>query len=280
MTQRGDRCPEWVTSQMLEDAAEHFLRVYPYEGVGFLTAAGFVPLENLSEHPEEAFEVADEAWLAHAPVLAVVHSHPHGLLRPSKADMAAQAASAVPWAIVTTDGRGVSAPLWFGDSLPVAPLMGRAFVHGVFDCYSTIRDLYRLGREALANDPDPHARIYDWPHGPVVLPDFPRDDAWWGTAEAPEGNADLYMRNFAKAGFTEVFVDRMRPQVEVGDVFLMKLGHPHAVNHGGVYVGQGLILHHVTGYTSHRAPLHLWAMKAHVWLRYTGPGATVARTED
>jgi cell wall-associated NlpC family hydrolase len=92
----------------------------------------------------------------------------------------------------------------------------------------------------------------------------PRDNLWWETGE------DLYMRDFEKGGFTKLDVDPQRPDLKVGDVFLFKL-RSKVANHAGVYIGNGLIFHHVQGYTSHRAPLNLWGRNVECWLRYTGP---------
>lgn len=257
---RGLRCPEWVTTDSLNAARDHFNEVHPHEGVGFLTADGFVAIRNTADEPERYFTVADEDWLRHAPVLAVLHSHPGGKGRPSSADMKHQIATAVPWAIIVTDGTHAGDPVWFGDQLAVPSLYGRQFLHGITDCYSLIRDCYRLGQEALATLPEPHQRIHHWPYPPVTLKEHPRDDDWWNTEE------NLYEQGFAATGFRKIDPRLIR----TGDIFLAQLGRAKAINHGGIYVGNGLVLHHVNGYTSQRAPLNIWAHSAKLWLRYQG----------
>ncbi|NYH13423.1 cell wall-associated NlpC family hydrolase [Paraburkholderia bryophila] len=161
-------------------------------------------------------------------IVMVVHSHPDASSDPSEADRVACEASGLPWMIVevrrddggTVAAHGVSniAPAGFS-----APLIGRSFAHGVLDCYTLVRDWYRVERN-------------------VVLRDFKRCDGWWN-----EG-ADLYMNNYRAAGF--------RPLVEgeshaVGDVILMQI-RSDVANHAGIYIGDGLMLHHRYGRLSNR----------------------------
>jgi cell wall-associated NlpC family hydrolase len=104
-----------------------------------------------------------------------------------------------------------------------APLLGRMWCHGVLDCYSLIRDWYRLERG-------------------IVLPDFTRSDEWWLK------NQNLYVDNFRAAGFTRIVdEDALQP----GDVLLMQIMAP-VPNHGAVYLGDGIILHHLHGRLSCR----------------------------
>lgn len=262
---RGLRTPEWVSDAVLEQAAAHFLSVFPREGVCYVTAEGAIPVENVAAHPEEAFDVLPEEWTAHGQVLAVLHSHPGGQPWPSGADLEYQRETGVPWGIAATEGRTVGGFCWFGDQLPIPSPYGRPFIHGIHDCYSLVRDLYRLGAPGLESLPDPNERIHEWPFPPMLLQEGFRDHLWW------ERGGDLYMDNFEKAGFFTLHTDRDRPDIRVGDVFFYKLGKTQVVNHAGVYIGGGLILHHVQGYTSQRAPLNLWGRNVQFWIRHRGP---------
>ena len=80
----------------------------------------------------------------------ILHSHPNGPVFPSRPDMEGQIATAVPWGIIALDEERIGDPEIWGDQLPVVPLLGRSFMHGIRDCYSLIRDTFRLGREGLA----------------------------------------------------------------------------------------------------------------------------------
>ena len=104
--------------------------------------------------------------------------------------------------------------------------MGRSFHHGVLDCWSLCRDWY--ARECGLTLPNPERR-----------------DKWW-----EDGHSDLYMSNLADAGFT-VLPDGAVPQR--GDLILMQVQSRNGVpNHAGVYIGDGLMLHHMYGRLSSR----------------------------
>jgi len=70
---------------------------------------------------------------------------------------------------------------------------------------------------------------------------FVRFDDWWKRGE------NLYLENFAQAGFFQVDADELK----VGDCFLMQVASP-VPNHAAVYLGDGLILHHLQGRLSSR----------------------------
>lgn len=239
-------------------AKTHAVAEWPRESCGLVTPAGYVACKNIAAKPEDDFEIAPEAYIG-ADVLGVIHSHPctdkRELLRePSAADMRGQMASAVPWGIIQSRSGWASEPLWFGDMLPIPPLKGREFINGVTDCYSQIRDAYRLGAEnGIAN----------WPHAQVLLPDFPRDYAW------EHQGGSLYADNFAAAGFARI-TDK---QVEVGDVFLAQIRSPRSnptPNHGGLYIGNGLIQHHLARRLSCQDVGARWRPFITHWLRYQG----------
>lgn len=275
---RGFRCPTWIADEELTQTALYFQECFPQEGVVYITDRGMFPVTNIADRPDRQFAVSDNDWVAHGKVRAIIHSHvPHtddeggpvlALAEPTSSDIEFQYRSGVPWAIMTTDGEHTGAPIWFGDQLSIAPIYGRPFLHGIFDCYSLIRDVYRMGRENLRimEDVTPDQVIYDWPHPPITLMEQPRDNGWWDTDVH-----DLYMRDFTKGGFEVVEqLHPRKPIVEVGDCFLFRLPRSKVTNHAGVYVGNGLILHHVSGYVSQRAPLNHWGPGAVCWLRYKG----------
>lgn len=263
---RGYRCPLWINSGDLQAAAAHFLAAYPNEAVGVINDSGFVALENTSQDPTHTFETPDDSWITHAPIKAVLHSHVNGLAKPSHADMLHQSKTDVPWGIFVTNGEHIGEPLWFGDSLEISPLFERPFVHGIHDCYSLVRDAFRLGKDYLATCPDEQQRIHNWPFPPVTLIDKPREDSWWLHGD------DFYSTFFKEAGFVDLEADRHNlSTLQVGDCFFYKLGLTKVVNHAGIYIGGNLILHHVEGYTSHRVPLNLYGYGAERWLRYVGP---------
>lgn len=203
-----------IRSQMLAFA----LSEMPREACALIIVskgrASFVPCRNVSTAPK-AFEIDPNDYARaeiKGEIVHVLHSHVYQSADPSEADLVGCEATGLPWSIVS-----VPTGQWhsFKPKGYKAPLVGRTWGHGVLDCYSIIRDYYleNLG---------------------IKIPDFHRDFEWWSKGQ------NLYVENFAKAGFCEV-----RPEdIKTHDVVLFKILSP-VVNHGGVYLGNERFLHHL-----------------------------------
>jgi proteasome lid subunit RPN8/RPN11 len=250
-----------LSENVVSEASLHALREYPKESVGYVIDDTYYPVKNVSKNPTQSFKVANKDVIAakkKGSVIAWIHSHPVVIgeepqYSPSADDMRAQIANNVPYAIIVCDGENTSKPIIWGDTLPIAPLIGRSFLHGVSDCYSLIRDIFRVGKEECAK------QGIDWPYDKIELPEIPRDDDWWKNSQ------DLYIENFAKAGFKPVQIS----DIKSGDVFLIKIKST-VINHGGVLIGNDQILHHLPHRPSGRDNAGLWAGAADLWLRYHG----------
>lgn len=95
-------------------------------------------------------------------------------------------------------------------------LENRPFLHGVFDCYTLIRDYYKKEFN-------------------VYLPtNIQRNWEWWLQGE------NLYLDNAKYYDFAEV------TEVQKHDVLVMKVASS-VPNHGAIYLGDGKILHHMAG---------------------------------
>jgi cell wall-associated NlpC family hydrolase len=238
-----DRTPEPIRSNpaWVEAAKQHMIACYPEEGCGIFTADGFVAFENVAEDRLTRFKMSPDVFVDHE-VLAVVHSHPDGNPFPSAADMTMQIETDVPWAIIVSGKDSAGDPMWFGDQLEPVDLVGRPFMHGIYDCFSLVRDYYRqeLG---------------------IELADVPRDWDWWN------GGLNLYEENMAAWGFRPL--DPSTEELRPGDGFLCRL-RSEVLNHAGIYIGDGLFLHHAQGSLSHRSPIHVWAKHIDRWVRYEG----------
>ncbi len=251
------------------EAKIHARAVFPEESCGFIVDDAYIPVDNQAADPAQheegnvncpcrlcAFKIskADSAkYLGKAQM--ILHSHPHGPVFPSRLDMIGQIATAVPWGIIALDEDRIGDPELFGDQLPIAPLLERQFMHGIRDCYSLVRDTFRMGREGLME-----AGITDeWPLDPIVLKDVPRDDAWWN------GEDDFYNVLASSYGWKEITLEEAQP----GDVFLNKI-ESDKFNHAGVLISNDLIMHHLPSRFSRREPSGIWARAAKRWLRYTG----------
>jgi proteasome lid subunit RPN8/RPN11 len=204
---------------------EHAQRDLPRESCGLIQVHKgrmvYVPCGNAAEglgHFEIAHMEMQEAE-DRGEVLAIVHSHPYASPEPSDADRVGCELSGLLWVIVNAP---VGHFLQIEPSGWEAPLIGRQFHHGVLDCFTLIKDWYLRERG-------------------IELPDFEREDDWWNKGQ------DLYKDNFAKAGFHQVPAEDMQP----GDVILMH-HNAHVMNHGAVYLGDGMILHHLSGRLSSR----------------------------
>lgn len=251
----------------LADARAHAREVFPEESCGFIVGGAYVPLQNTAADPSThvdddatcgcrlcSFSVDDAEYIKHAKKLqAVVHSHPYGPAFPSQADMRSQEASGVAWIILTLNEDQFGPLTVWGGECPIEPLIGREFIHGINDCYSLIRDVFALGRDKLAE------QGIDWPHSPITLPIYPRNDAWW------EGGDNFYEEEPQKIGFVEVKPSEVQP----GDVFLGRI-RSEKLNHGGVLLGGNLILHHLPQRLSRREPAGLWSRCAEKWIRFQG----------
>jgi proteasome lid subunit RPN8/RPN11 len=209
-------------------ALAHAADEFPREACGLLAIhkgrETYVPCRNIGVgtdqfviHPED-YVRADRL----GEIVGVFHSHPNLTAEPSQADKVACEATALPWFIVS-----YPSGQWheMQPSGYIAPLVGRAWAHGILDCYSVIRDWYRAERG-------------------IDLPNFDRFDEWWKRGQ------NLYLDNFGSAGF-EALGAVQSQDMDVGDVLLMQVASP-VPNHAAIYLGDGLILHHLQGRLSSR----------------------------
>jgi proteasome lid subunit RPN8/RPN11 len=205
----------------------------PNEACGVIARDEFIPCENTAQEPATAFVIDRQTFDAiereHGKIQAIFHSHTV-LYGASETDMRQQIATAVPWGIVYHDLKtGITHdPFWWGDQLPPAPLLGRPFIPGVYDCWSAVRDWHRM-------------------HG-TVLPIFPRHPSWYES-----GEYDFFSECMDKAGLIEVD----RPEKD-GDIVLGRIRNRY-LNHCGIFLSNGLLFHHAGGgRLSNEEPAHRW----------------------
>lgn len=229
-------------TSVLWNIQQHALSSYPNSSHGFIAGNVYHRLET------------GQTIASGHDVQALVHSKPDGEAWPNEDDMRRQMEACVPFGIVSTNGTDVSTPVFWGDGLPITDLIGRSFVHGVWDCYSLVRDAYRLGSRGMSAQ-----GMSDWELPPVMLSEFPRSDNWWSSDQ------DLYADNFKEQGFKIIDMEEARP----GDAFISKI-RSDKLNHAGVLVADNTILHHLPGRMSRRESAGMWARFAEFWIRYTG----------
>lgn len=254
-----------LSSAAIAAAKAHAREEFPKEACGLVVAGDYIPMHNIAQSPDAhtgeadcvcqlcAFEIDPVFYAriaARSPIEAVLHSHPNGPLYPSFADMQGQLATNVAWGIIALDEERVGEPLMWGADTPIDPIIGRQFMHGVRDCYSLVRDVFRLGQAGLEAQDVP-----GWPRPPILLPEVARADGWWNGAD------NFYEDLFTPFGFVEVTDPRP------GDMFLCKV-FSDKLNHAGVLLQNDQLLHHLPQRLSRREPSVLWARSAEKWIRY------------
>ena len=209
----------------LEQIFAHAAACAPRESCGLLIAVGkkqvYVPCINTASHSED-FRISAEAFAdaeERGEVLAVVHSHPGTSPTPTMADRVSCERLGLPWLIVGMQ----NSVHWLTPEGYQAPLLGRPFVHGVLDCYALVKDWYAQERA-------------------LVLPEIDRCDGWWDNGQ------NLYVDNFEQQGFITLSDEE---EMQAGDCFLMQVRSP-VPNHAAIYLGDGIILHHLYGRLSAR----------------------------
>lgn len=207
-------------------AIAHAKAEYPRESCGVVIVRKgrkiYRSCRNIAEDPHEHFIIMPGDYAAaetEGEIVEIVHSHVNLPPTPSQADRVGCEASGLPWLIVN----GIT-EAWhrFEPEGYVAPLVGREFAHGVLDCYSLVRDYY--AQECG-----------------IVMADYPRDWQWWDKGQ------NLYLDNFEREGFVRV----PEESISQNDAVLVQVQSP-VPNHAGVYLGDGVILHHAQGRLSSR----------------------------
>ncbi|HID8434800.1 TPA: C40 family peptidase [Serratia marcescens] len=222
----------------------HAAAEYPRECCGVVVQSGrrqrYVRCRNLAPEPTEQFSLAPADYAAaedSGTIVAIVHSHPDATTQPSQLDLAQCDLSQLPWIIASWPEGDIR------EVIPregVKPLLERPFVHGIWDCYAIVRDWYQLERG-------------------IALPDFTRTDGWWNRGE------NLYMAHYAEAGFVPASGELL-----VGDVIVMQVQAPKP-NHAAVYLGDGIMIHHMYGQLSNRVSYGgYWQERTITVLRFNG----------
>lgn len=232
-----------IREKLLNKMREHAAASHPSEACGLIVQAGhsqrYVPCRNIHPEPTEHFELAPQDYAAAedaGQVLAVVHTHPDATSRPSKLDSAQCDAMGLPWYILSwpeNDLRRVEPDVW------PRPLIGRHYIYGMQDCYSIIQDWYQQERGIRLRRPE-------------------TTDGWWKRGE------NVILEHYEACGFQRC------DDLHVGALIAMQYQAP-VVNHCGLYIGDGQMIHHTPGRLS--APCvygGYWQERTRAILRYVG----------
>lgn len=207
-------------------AISHAASEYPKESCGMVVRGTYTPCVNTHSEPELHFKIATKVFLKYKKVQGIIHSHPMGPKNPSEDDLIGQLSSNIPWGVVAK-GRVV----WYGDSVPKAPLIGREFIYGVHDCSTLVRDWFLL--------------VYS-----LKLDVFPTSYGWWDT----ETNSGAkFIEGLGTKGFNVVTDDT----IKIGDIWVGSFGKNY-LSHVGVICGPNMILHHLVDHASCMSPINTW----------------------
>jgi proteasome lid subunit RPN8/RPN11 len=214
-----------IDDTVIRAIAAHAEAEHPKECCGLVLRNGPIArvlrAENLAHDPYRSFKIDPVWYLRHeAHVEFVYHSHPNGLPNPTDADKAACEALNKPYLIMASPSGAMCS--YFPQGF-TAPLEGRQFVYGIFDCLSVVTDFYK--------------QEFGLAIGQFERPPF----GWWR-----EGKQAPFEAHYKAAGFVEV------TEPQHGDVLLMQVGDAKVTNHSGVYLKGGLLLHHSLNHVSHK----------------------------
>ena len=203
----------WLTLQQQYDIRHIAVQTPAQESCGFvLTDGRVVTTTNAAEHPELDFLITaeDYAYWDATGIKGCWHTH---LERDgfSPQDQSVLSCDTLPWAVYTL----ASDKFWQCAPGQTAPLLGRPFVFGVYDCYALVSDkLTELG---------------------VHLPSWERGG--WGSWDEP--GFMPFDNEWPKHG------QQVSADFREGDMILMNLGkHKNHTDHIGIFVDKQTFLHH------------------------------------
>lgn len=241
----------------------HAQQAFPNEACGLVVTidgvTSYRACDNVAEDPQQNFLMPGEQYVRATEegiVEALLHSHTPFIekgmygheferitMHPTKPDVELQLQLEIPFGIgLCNTAELCGEPFYFGDQVPMAPLVGRQYMFNHQACFHLARDYFRT-REV----------------NPVFVPNFAIDDEWWKRGE------DVFSEHLAASCFREIPTDDVR----VGDVCLMRVKAP-VINHVGVLIEPDLLLHHLQGHLSAREPMSRYLPFVVKWVRHEG----------
>lgn len=217
------RIPKKLKQKTIQDIMTHAAEGYPNEICGVIVTTAkteqYVRCINTSSSAQDEFSMCPESFSAAellGDVVGIVHSHPDGSSQPSKNDIAVMSRNREIELIVDPDSQPIP---WHivsypeGDYRQVVPevaesLLGRPFVHNVWDCWSTCENYFK--------------RYHN-----LSFRSFDRPDRWWEIKDT----TSFYEEFYEECGFVRV------TDLKPNDLLIMQIGRTYHPNHAGIYLG-------------------------------------------
>lgn len=225
-----------------EAIKQHAEKEYPNECCGLIVGEEYIPMKNISDSPETSFRINPEKFVEYNDdIRCVIHSHCDTIVDgikyrncfASKKDQEMQISCDIPYGICHVGFNGKANRIfYFGDSLEIEEYIGRPYIYGVYDCFSLVRDYYK--KEFQIN-----------------MPNIPRQIHWWNES----GESSMFDDYFEECGFVDKQISIKF--LKKFDVVLMNINGT-CVNHCGIYLDHGLMIHHRYGHLSRHDPLMIY----------------------
>lgn len=213
-------------------AIAHAKAEFPNEACGAIIEGVYVQYENKADDPSKEFLIDDPSWYenySEGRVECLVHSH-NDCNRATFVDQSVQTELMLPSLIVNLRNRSLMDCIVFGQE-ELAPIDGRPFFYGAFDCMTLVRDYYRF-------------------HYDIVLPMTPHGWEFWARGE---NLFEQTLESDTTISRTEVPVTDVRE----GDILFYNMFGTKYINHVGVACSDlGEIYHHVSNHVSGKYPIN------------------------
>lgn len=248
------RHPDPWGPEVTDAIKQHAMDSYPKEACGLVIDDKYVPCDNIHPEPDKAFRI-DPGFsgplFIDGKIQAVIHSHPDGPNHPSMVDIEQQLEmDDIPWGVVSvtgdiTEGTPMycSDVIWWGDSLPDVPLIGRRFLWNVFTCYQLYRDWW-------------------WQERGIRFPTYPMVE------DFIQQGMNIFIENAERTHHVDLGKIPVS-ELEIGDMLVGRLRGKYP-NHCGIYIGGDDILHHPSGGASCTTNLQRWWPHIDTVLRHDG----------
>lgn len=220
------------SDEILNEAIKDAQTRHPQESCGVFSEGKYISFENKSSSPENSFLINSPQFnqlYMNEKIDCILHSHDEKTLSITPEDQRQQIELEVPFGVIHLNNKSYIKTIFWGDSIPIAPLMGRPFIWGVWDCYGLVTDYYRMKG--------------------YRMPKMVREWGFW------HRNISMY-EDFIenqKVPFYFIPVKESLP----GDVLLYNLEGTKYLNHCGVMMEKNQVLHHFVNKVSGLFPVSL-----------------------